>query len=606
VQAERTSDASMQAAALHGLGVNEISRKNYDAAFDLLVRALEIRRGLPSRNVEEYTLNSLVTVERARGRLEEALRYSDRAVAIMESMRRRVDVDDLRAAVQGWRWAAYGRNIDILTRLHAQTRDPQYASRAFAVSERARARSLLDLMNEEQVDLRRDVPEELRASEEAAELRLADLQRRLLAARTSGAPAAQTAALDAELSSVEQGLALLQIQMRTRDRAYAAVAYPSPLDAGQVMAQLDPDTALLEYTIDASGSALFVVTDRELRAIRLRSRVDIERLVGDVRTGLSSPGRREFSRYVRAARELFEALVTPALDAIGDRASLIVVPHGALHYLPFEALLTGEGAASDPGALPYLVRRWTVAYAPSASVLAELRDRARNATQNARRSSLLAAADPTLQPVAVTPAPDGGRSPRETPWNLAPLPNARSEIARVASRFPPDAVETLVGDAAREDRVTRGAALGAARYVHFATHGVVDEEHPARSALLLASGSDSKADGLLQAREIFKLRLTADLVVLSACESALGRAITGEGLMSLPRAFLFAGAAAVVSSLWRVADESTPELMAGMYNGLSRERGRAQALREAKLALIDGGRWSHPYYWAPFTLIGIP
>jgi CHAT domain-containing protein len=148
--------------------------------------------------------------------------------------------------------------------------------------------------------------------------------------------------------------------------------------------------------------------------------------------------------------------------------------------------------------------------------------------------------------------------------------------------------------------------VAAARRLHFATHASLDERHPEYSALVLAVQNDGIDDGLLQMHEIFNLKLSADLAVLSACETGLGKEVTGEGLIGLTRAFFYAGVPSLVVSLWNVVDGPTPEFMLDFYKELDRRGNKAQALRSAKLAMIARGGYAHPAYWAPFILLGEP
>lgn len=189
---------------------------------------------------------------------------------------------------------------------------------------------------------------------------------------------------------------------------------------------------------------------------------------------------------------------------------------------------------------------------------------------------------------------------------LPGLPGTGREVSAIAGRYPPSEVKVYQGMEANEENVKNNPLVEAAERLHFATHGLVDERQPELSGLLLTPTGKDEDDGLLQVYEIFNLSLRADLVVLSACETGLGQKVTGEGLVGLTRAFLYAGSPSVVVSLWRVGDDSAPDLMVGFYDSLDRLGDKAEALREAKLAMIREGGSSHPYSWAPFILVGDP
>src|SRR5262249_4311309 len=157
-----------------------------------------------------------------------------------------------------------------------------------------------------------------------------------------------------------------------------------------------------------------------------------------------------------------------------------------------------------------------------------------------------------------------------------------------------------------EENVKNNELVRSAQRLHFATHGLLDQKRPELSGLVLSRAPGSREDGLLQVYEIFNLDLDADLVVLSSCDTGLGTSVSGEGIVGVTRALLYAGAQSVVVSLWQVDDTSTPDLMIGFYRHLDQDAGKAESLRQAKLEMIRQGRFAHPFYWAPFVLIGGP
>lgn len=190
-------------------------------------------------------------------------------------------------------------------------------------------------------------------------------------------------------------------------------------------------------------------------------------------------------------------------------------------------------------------------------------------------------------------------------WKLHRLEASGQEVNGIAKLYEPDEVTLYLRQAATEENVKGSSDLGTARRIHFATHGVMSERQPQYSGLVLTLDEDPQEDGLLQVYEIFNLKLNADLVVLSACETGLGKEVKGEGIIGLTRAFLYAGTPSVVVSLWPVVDRSTARLMAKFYEELNQRPDKAEALRRAKLEMIKaGGRSAHPFHWAPFILIG--
>jgi CHAT domain-containing protein len=310
-------------------------------------------------------------------------------------------------------------------------------------------------------------------------------------------------------------------------------------------------------------------------------------------------------------------------------------------------LTAGEAktlGAIGPDRWPYLLNDFAVSYSPSGGVLASLRGRSGNPPA---RKSFLAFADPAYvkdKPTEVSQAAEAraGFADQES-WKLGPLPESRREVEQIARLFGEDKVSLLLGDEASEQNVKVTGRFKDYRYVHFATHGLLNENRPPYSGLVLSLAgplnrqskpaaevrspgpSQTKnvssnsvegkvdqrtgppaEDGLLQVYEIFDLKLNADLVVLSACESGLGKQVKGEGLVGLTHAFFYAGTSSLLVSLWKVQDRSTADLMVNFYQQLDRNQDKAAALRGAKLQLIRQKRYAHPYYWAPFILTGDP
>jgi CHAT domain-containing protein len=279
--------------------------------------------------------------------------------------------------------------------------------------------------------------------------------------------------------------------------------------------------------------------------------------------------------------------------------------------VPFEALLTDPQASRNRSVseLPYLLRSHVVSYVPSASVLAQFRT-PRPHPPGPSGKSLLAFAPwsslsnpPATHTVALRAANTAAMAP------LPALPESGKEVSRIAALYPAPDVRVYLDQAASEQSVRANPLLAAAHRIHFATHGVISEQQPLLSGLALAP-EDGESDGVLRSHEIFDLDLSADLVVLSACETGLGMRLSGEGIVGLARAFFYAGASSLVVSLWNVADVSTSDLMTAFYRRLppgADDADKAEALRQAKLDLIaGGGQHAHPFHWSPFVLVGDP
>jgi CHAT domain-containing protein len=283
--------------------------------------------------------------------------------------------------------------------------------------------------------------------------------------------------------------------------------------------------------------------------------------------------------------------------------NLIIVPDGVLCYLPFETLILGE---SEKGKATFLIENFQVSYAPSVTSLALLAGR-RPATGEPGR--ILALGDPVY--ASARPHTSPGQKTegdvlreiyQDNGFEFSRLPYSRREVLGIASAFRDKNVDLLTGWEAREDFV-KTHPLENYRIIHFACHGFLDESAPHRSALVLSLDSDLEEDGFLQAREVYELRLKADLVVLSACQTGRGRLESGEGLLGLPRMFFYAGARATISSLWKITDRSTASLMQALYEQLAAGADAGRALRKAKLEMLKT-KFAHPFYWGGFVLHG--
>jgi len=271
-----------------------------------------------------------------------------------------------------------------------------------------------------------------------------------------------------------------------------------------------------------------------------------------------------------------------------------------LNYLPFEVLLTGNTANNQEisyADLPYLVKEYSISYGQSASVLKNLHaESAADQKIKPGNKRLIAFGDPDYGDA------DADLSAGK---NYRRLKYSGQEVEKIASCFREGFSDTYLRNEATEENVKRNGKLNEYAYIHFAAHGYIDEERPDLSSLVLAQENNSEEDGLLQAAEIFNLKLNADLVVLSACQTGLGKLVRGEGIVGLTRAFMYAGTPSVLVSLWSVSDISTADLMGEFYDGLIKHKlSKTEALRKAQLALLSDDEYAHPFYWASFVLLG--
>jgi CHAT domain-containing protein len=317
------------------------------------------------------------------------------------------------------------------------------------------------------------------------------------------------------------------------------------------------------------------------------------------------------STLARQSRELANLLVGPL--HLPSQKRLVIVPDGPLQYLPFAALSVAEnGRAGVP-----LVELHELVMLPSASALVALRRAAEGRPRPADELTIFA--DPVFEPPGKPiPAAVGGspgfprsreltralRDVRDSQW-IPNLPGSRNEALAIQQIAGPARTRLVMGFDANREAILDGS-IARERIIHFATHGMMDTRHPEMSGLVLSmfNKKGEYQDGYLRLSDVYNLKLSADLVVLSSCESALGKDLGSEGIMGLPRAFLYAGARRVIVSLWKIDDEATVPLMKMFYSRLQRGEDPARALRGAQLDLLKNTQLSDPYYWAGFILEG--
>ncbi len=617
---------SLAAAALQGLADMALSGGRTAEAEALLTQALAIQEALPDRTRTADVLNDLAAIDLAARQPGRALERARRAAAISRaieqpellweahtwmgrayrqladraSARRELDaaiaiIDDLREEVVA-RPVGRERFLEIrLAPFHdllELTLDEGSDAAALELAERAKARVLSDLLQVGQVDIRGAMSDAERQEERRLRANLLGLNQRLQAERLAAEPdAARIERLEAEraerrLEYEAFETALYASHPELRAQRGAAPTF-TLADADRLVPS--PDVAILEYVVTDERLHLFVLTRGAVgpSVEALSSDVDVRALAASTRRFRDRLAARDLA-FGEDARRLYDQLLAPAAPWLAGKRHVIVVPDGPLWEVPFQALL-------DP-ARRYVIESVAVSYAPSLTVLREtLRADARpHATR-----TVLAMGKAEFGSPAGTP-------PAALMSDLAPLPDAERQVRLIGELYGPERSSTYVGLEAREDRFKAEAP----RYsvLHLASHGVLDESSPFYSHIVLSPGTGgSSADGLLEAWELLDLRLHAELAILSACETGRGRISAGEGTVGMMWALFVAGAQATVVSQWKVEASSTTELMSAFHRGLAgQDGGKAELLRDATLEVLRNPRYAHPFYWAPFVLIGQP
>jgi CHAT domain-containing protein len=573
-----------------------------------------------SMNLDPERAQSLLAIaklQRDQGDRTAALTTINQAIAVVESIRQQVGDPELRTTFFAAQQDIYAFQIDLLLELHSQQPGAGHAAEAFHTSERSRARTLLELLQEARTDIRQGVTPALLEQEQALRDRRTALAKRWKDAYSPGGDRSQLPQLQQDRQQLQQQSQELRQAIRSQSPRYAALTDPEPLTLQQVQQQLlDPDTLLLQFALGKKRSHLFVVSQNDLQVLSLPSAAQIDSLVSALREPLT---KNHLPAEINSrAAALSQQILGPASQAIARHRRLIVVADGSLHLVPFAVLPQGD----QP-----LLERHQLLQLPSSSSLALLQRQTSN-----RPASIAILADPIFSsddsrvrvftpakpPSNAPPNPDDLRALNLSraaatlstnplkPQLWAPLPGTRREAEAIQRLFPPQQAMVALDEQANL-RLAQDPKLARYSILHFATHGIFNTQEPALSGLVLSlvDREGKPQDGFLQFADVFNLKLAADLVVLSACESGLAEQVKGEGLVGLTRGFLYAGSSRVLVSLWKVDDIATAAFMQHFYNALLQRRlPPSQALVAAQQQLRSIPEWASPYYWGAFVLQG--
>jgi len=641
-------DQRYEAYTLNYIGrVFEASGEKTKAA-DYNRRALRLNRVAEDPAGEALTLYNLAHVQRDLNLLDESLAQIEASLKISESLRSKVASQDVRASYVASTHQYFELHADILMRLHQSRPTEGFAAIALEASEKARARSLLELLREAHTDIREGVDVSLLDQERRIGRELntkAKLHPELILSGKNDEAQAVAREVDQLTSDYEE----IETQIRSKSPRYAALTQPQPLSLKEMQQQiLDDDTLLLEYMLGDERSYVWAVTRTEVASFELPGRAQIEDAALHFQKLLTAnqplPGETfavrqnrvsEANAHLAEVAASFSKLVlSPVLSKLGKKR-LLVVPDGALQYIPFQALVVpptanGSGAVGQSNAnmgtdepIPLIVDH-EIVNEPSASTLALLVTETRNRKSASGSVAVLAdpvfeADDPRIASAEKPAAATVAAQKQETEVHQALRDVNLSGDGRIprllSSGYEADAIMAVTpwrsgflarGFEANREMVMK-ADLGEYRIVHFATHGLLNNEHPELSGIVLSlfDHQGQPQDGFLRLHDIYNLKLPVDLVVLSACNTGLGKDVKGEGLIGLTRGFMYAGASSVVASLWKVDDEATAELMRLFYSHMLGEGlSPAAALRKAQVTMSQQKRWQSPYYWAGFVIQG--
>ena len=633
-----------EAITLNLIGDIYQGRGELSKALDYYTQALALCRQAEYPLGEGATQYNIARLERQRGNLTEARDRIDAALGVVESLRRKVTSQDLRASYFTTVRQHYELYVDILMRLQKQDPGKRFAAMAFEISERARARSLLESLNEARADLRQGVEPSLLERERNLEQVInarAERHAQLIARQNNSE--AETVARELDQLTTEYDE--VKAQIKSKSPRYAALTQPQPLGLKEIQNRLlDDHSLLLEYMLGDERSYVWAVTRNEVSSYELPPRAQIEDAAQSFRKLLTASqpvaGESFDQRQARikeadallpeAAASFSQMVLGPVLGKLGTKR-LLIVPDGVLQYIPFQALTVpsqtnsataGASTPVDSGEQVPLLIDHEIVNEPSASALAlVLND---TSQRQPAPNSIAIFANPVFDvddPRVKSPGAAQGQSADSTEparlqqtfrdvgfgeGKIPALPASRDEAEAIMALAPWGTGMKALGFDANRAAITK-PELAQYRIVHFATHGFIDYQHPELSGLVLSrvDRNGRPQEGFVRLHDIYNLKLSADLVVLSACNTGLGKDVKGEGLIGLTRGFMYAGAGGVAASLWKVDDDATAELMKHFYEGMfKRGLTPAAALREAQVGMWRQKRWHAPYYWAAFVIQG--
>lgn len=638
---ESIGDFRGEATTLNGYGDVLLKAGQPRAALDAFRRALPLSDKVGNKDIRISTLHNLARANLALGSPEAALSLIRQALDTIEDLRASVDSPDFRASYFSGERKHYELGIEILMQLDRRHPGQGFAAEALLMSEESRARLLRDLVSESRI-----------ASRQAPSTKLLERERELRALfqiqaqyrlnlYVSGGDPKEISVVDNQLAQLRAQYQEVQAQVR---KEYPRLFSPEQVDRlslPQIQKELrDGQTMLLEYSLGNERSYLWAVTSSFMECYELPARKVIEdaarelyqlttarQVSGEQTENYQAKVEEADNAYLEKATKLSQMLLAPVADQLGNRR-LLVVTEGALQHISLEALPVPIGKTGRPDGpesvnRKFLIEQNEVVVLPSISTLVALR----NARPRAHLPNKLVAiiADPVVgsndervKRAAVSRGTALAAGDKNANQPLTSNPNQTRNGALPRLTYASDEADAISAVApwrttlvAKGFDATRETAMGPDvrqyQIVHFATHGLLDSERPELSGIVLSSveRDGQKKNGLMPLYDIYSLDLSAELTVLSACETALGKDIRGEGLVGLTHSFISAGSNSVVASLWKVDDRATAFLMTDFYHSMLQEgMSPAAALRSAKLKVMRDKRWSAPYYWAGFVLQG--
>lgn len=557
-----------QAAALNNIALIYYCSSDYKKALEYYQKALKILKISGDKSTMLNSFGGMALAYKGMKKYDRAIEFLIKSIDILESIRGKIKIEEHKVSFLEDKIFFYEELIQLLIKT-GRIKD------AWHYVERAKARTFLDMLGNQKINFRAKGAPELIEKE----MELEDKINNVIAGMQKENDAGKKMLLKRQMDALQKEYEETIIKLKVSNPEYASLKSVQVSSLEEIQNLLEEDSVILEYFICKDKGYLFIIDKETFSAC------EIPFSEGELKEKITELRRRILTRAVcdKQIDELSRILLQPALSYIKKKKKIIVIPHSALHYLPF-CLLRDSGG-------DYLVKRYQILTEPSASVWKLCLDKAED-----KKMSLVAYA---LGTVKVSFLKEKTNLNEEISFlsselvreGLSPLPATKEEVESIAVLFPESTI--LVGNQMTSEKVKE--TISEKSLIHFATHGLLDPIHPLFSGLVLC-------DRILTTAEIFSMDIDASMVVLSACDTAYGRISGGDEIIGISRAFMYAGTPVVVASLWSVSDESTASLMKSFYKKLIQGVSESRALEEAQLSLMD--EYPHPYFWAPFIMIG--
>ncbi len=596
ILASEMGNTELEGQINNNLGRVYLNLSQLDAAMAFYEEAIHLALSGPYANPLWEAYFGLGECYEARRNVPRALNCYRKSIDIVDGIRNKILLETYRIGFSRNKLKVYERLIHLIWENKSARPYADADNDIFNQIEKIKARSFLECLSESSIDVLENMDDVKKKELLDSSGRTSSLSFEL--ARQE-ADAASRQDIGKKLAREEENYFRLMSNLRTDHPALASLVSPKPARLEDVQNVLtDEHTALIDFYLGERRSYLIYVTHKSIEIQPLPPRTEIEKLVAPYIKLLSSPRRNDLDGR-KAGKRLFRLLLSglgwerqPFID------NLVIIPDGILNFLPFETLIITPPYQPEQ----YLIGRYSISYAPSASVLIMLKEME---PKTGPYRGILALGNPDYAGAREKVRSSFGLKAgtySKFANSLAPLPLSQDEIEAIAVFFPQEQRKIFLGYQARED-VLKDNSRSAYQIIHLACHGIIDEAVPYRSSLILSPNPDTGDDGILHAWELYNLKLRANLVVLSACQTGSGAIERAEGVLGLTRIFFYAGASSILSTLWPISDKSTVFFMRSFYGNLSSGLSKTQALRNAKIAMMNSS-YSDPYYWAGFILSG--